>query len=339
MSKKHIGIIYAGGTIGMTQTASGYAPGPDFSLALHRLLNTVDGALPGFALHQYAHPIDSAHATPLDWQHIGRDIAARYSGHDGFVVLHGTDTMAYTAAALSFMLQGVRKPVILTGSQVPLEAPGSDAPQNLIGALQLAASDHLSEVAIFFDHLLLRGNRSIKASSERFNAFESPNYPALAHLGISGGWAWNRAALLARAGCEQFELPDYGHARVLSLRCTPGMPQCALDALLATEPQALILECYGAGNAPDRDPAFLNALQRASAAGTVLLARSQCAQGKVAIGTYAAGAGMLAAGVVGAGDMTFEALYAKLHHLFAVGLAPEAVRAAVPRDLAGELTV
>lgn len=337
MNDKHIGLIYTGGTIGMTKTASGYAPMADFPALLERLLGSAGNALPRYTLVRYAQPIDSANAAPADWQTVARDIAARYDQHDGFVVLHGTDTMAFTASALSFMLQGLRKPVILTGSQIPLEAARSDAAQNLVGALQLAAADALNEVAIYFNQRLLRGNRSSKLSTEALNAFDSPNYPPLAQVGID--IHWNRSALLPRAQQERFELPDYGAARVLSLRFAPGMPQQVLDALLGCRPQALILECYGAGNAPDRDPALLESLGRASAAGMVLVARSQCQHGKVAIGTYAAGAGMAAAGVIGAGDMSFEAVYAKLHHLFALGLAPDAVRAAMQRDLAGELSI
>jgi L-asparaginase len=336
MSDKHISLIYTGGTVGMTKTASGYAPMPDFPAVLEHLLGSPGNALPRFTLVTYPQPIDSANAAPTDWQTIGRDIAARYDDHDGFVVLHGTDTMAFTASALSFMLQGLRKPVILTGSQIPLEAARSDAMQNLVGALQLAACPEPGEVALYFNQRLLRGNRSTKISSEAMHAFDSPNYPALAHIGIDVDW--NRPALLSRAQQERFELPDYGAARVLSLRFAPGMPRQALDALLACGPQALILECYGAGNAPDRDPALLESLARAGAAGTVIVARSQCAHGKVAIGTYAAGAGMATAGVIGAADMSFEAVYTKLHHLFALGLTSQAVRAAMQRNLAGELT-
>lgn len=340
MSDKHIGLIYTGGTIGMTATENGYAPMPDFPKHLERLLGTSKGTaaagLPRYSLHQYADPIDSANATPQDWQRIGRDISERYASHDGFVVLHGTDTMAYSASALSFMLQGLRKPVIFTGSQIPLQAARSDATQNLVGALLLAASDELNEVALYFNHRLLRGNRSAKVSTESLEAFTSPNCAALAEVGI--GVSWNRAALLPRPACERFELPVYGSAAVLSMRFAPGMPQRALEALLDCRPQALILQCYGSGNAPDRDPSLLATLARASAAGTVLVACSQCPHGRVAIGTYAAGAAMADAGVISVGDMGFEAIYAKLHHLLALGLAPDAVRAEMQRNLAGEMS-
>jgi len=336
MSRKHIGLIYTGGTVGMTRTAQGYAPMPDFDAVLSALLDQHGDYLPRYTLHAYATPIDSANATPADWQQIGRDIATRYNDYDGFVVLHGTDTMAYTATALSYMLQGLRKPVIVTGSQIPLGSARSDAPQNLITALQLAASDALNEVAIYFNQRLLRGNRSTKVSTERFEAFDSPNYPWLAEVGIDV--RFNQAALLPRATSERFELPEYRDTMVLPVRFVPGLPVSAVQALLELKPQAAVLQCYGAGNAPDRDPALLQVLARASASGTVLIACSQSLQGGVNIGTYAAGAGMTAVGVVSAGDMTFEAIFVKLHHLFACGLTADTVRTNFLRDLSGELS-
>jgi L-asparaginase len=309
----------------------------DFPGVLQRLLRDQGNDLPHYTLHAYLTPIDSTNATPADWQQIARDIAARYHAYDGFVVLHGTDTMAYTAAALSFMLRGLRKPVIVTGSQIPLGAARSDAPQNLITALQLAVSDRISEVAIYFNQRLLRGNRATKVSATRFDAFDSPNYPPLAEVGID--IQWNLPALLPRAATEAFELPDYPQGTVMSLRFVPGMSAHFMRAVLDLRPQALILQCYGSGNMPDRDPAMIEMLARASDAGTVLVACSQALHGKVILGTYAAGAGMAGAGVIGAADMSFEAIFAKLHHLFALGLTPEQARKEFLRNVSGELTV
>lgn len=337
MNRKHIGLIYTGGTVGMEKTAHGYAPMRDFESVLSKLLQDKGDGLPRYTLHAYATPIDSSNATPQDWQQIGRDIAAHYNDYDGFVVLHGTDTMAYTAAALSYMLQGLRKPVIITGSQIPLGVVRSDAPQNLITALQLAASDAINEVALYFNQRLLRGNRATKVSAEKLEAFDSPNYPWLGEARIE--MQLNRAALLRRAAHERFELPEYGHHVVLPIRFVPGMPLAAVQALLALKPQAAILQCYGAGNVPDRDPALMDMLLRASASGVVLVACSQSLHGQVTIGTYAAGAGMMDAGVIGAHDMTFEAIYAKLHHLLARGLPAVDIRMELLRDFSGELTI
>lgn len=336
MNRRHIALIYTGGTVGMTRTVQGYAPMQDFGAVLTALLDSHGTRLPRWTLHAYADPIDSANATPADWLRIASDIAARYRDYDGFVVLHGTDTMTYTAAALSFMLRGLRKPVIVTGSQIPLGAERTDAARNLITALQLAASEELSEAAIFFDRHLLRGNRATKISTERMAAFDSPSYPWLAEVGID--IAFNRAALLPRPEHEAFTLPAAFTATVLALRFMPGMPLTALQALLAVRPQGLILECYGAGNAPDRDPALLDMLAHASADGCVIVACSQCAHGSVAIGTYAAGAGLRAAGVVGAADMRFEAIYAKLHLMLALGMDADAIREQFTVSWSGEIS-
>ncbi len=335
MREKHIALIYTGGTIGMTKSAHGYVPMQNFTSVLAALLSKQGDSVPHYTLHEYATPIDSTNATPEDWQRIGRDIAARYHDYDGFVVLHGTDTLAYTAAALSYMLQGLRKPVIVTGSQIPLGATRSDAAQNLITALQLAASEHISEVAVYFNNRLLRGNRATKLSTEKLEAFDSPNYPWLAEVGIDV--RFNTSALLPRANKEAFELPEYATDRlVLPLRFVPGLPLRAIRAMFDLQPQAIVLQCYGAGNAPDRDPALMEMFRCASENGVVLVACSQSSHGRVAIGTYAAGAGMTAAGVIGAYDMTFEAIFTKLHHLYAMGLCAEDVRTNFLRNLSGE---
>jgi L-asparaginase len=334
--RKHVGVIYTGGTVGMRKTPHGYAPMPDFAEVLNTMFGRLGETLPHYTLHSYAVPIDSSNATPADWQTIGRDIAAMYDEHDGFVVLHGTDTMAYTASALSFMLQGLRKPVIVTGSQIPLEAVRSDAPQNLMTAMQLACDDDINEVCVYFNQRLLRGNRCTKISTEHLQAFDSPNYPWLGEQRIE--IKLNRHALMPRAQAERFELPDYGRTTIFSLRFLPGMPLSAVQALLDLKPDAMILQCYGAGNAPDRDPALMAMLARASDAGTVLVGCSQALYGEVKIGTYAAGAEMTQAGVISARDMSFEAIYTKLHHLFALGLSADGVRKLFLQDLCGEVT-
>lgn len=339
MHKKHIALIYTGGTIGMEKTPHGYAPMRDCARSLAGALRYVDALgtmLPRYTLYEYPTPIDSANATPADWQKIGRDIAARYASHDGFVVLHGTDTMAYTASALSFMLQGLRKPVIVTGAQIPMGEAQSDALRNVSTALQLAAAGEINEVAICFNQRLLRGNRSTKVSAQRFDAFDSPNYPPLAEFGASV--KINASELLPRAEQEKFELPEYESGRILSLRFTPGMPIAALQAMFALKPQALILECYGSGNAPDNDPALIDLLTRANADGVLLVACRQALHGRVTLGTYATSSGLARAGVIGALDMTFETIFVKLHHLFAMGLASGAVRRELLRNLSGEVT-
>jgi L-asparaginase len=208
--------------------------------------------------------------------------------------------------------------------------------QNVIAAMQFAASDDINEVAIYFNQRLLRGNRATKVSASRLQAFDSPNYPWLAEVGID--MRLNKLALLPPAGKEKFELPPYSAGRILSLRFVPGLPVQAAQALLDLNPQALILQCYGAGNAPDRDPALLDMLMRAGERGIVLIACSQSLHGEVEPDAYATGSALARAGVVGAKDMTFEAIFAKLHHLFALGLSADEVRTAFTKNLSGELT-
>lgn len=337
MHSKHIALIYAGGTIGMMPSEHGLVPMPDFADVLQALLARHADQLPRCTLHVCAEPIDSSNATPSDWQTIARDIAARYAQYDGFVVLHGTDTMAYTAAALSFMLQGLRKPVVLTGAQLPLVAPDSDAQQNLLASLQCAASDALHEVAICFHRSLLRGNRATKCSTRHLAAFDSPNHPWLAALGTSN--PWNTAALLPCPSQECFALPQYRSGEVLSLRFTPGISLRVLEALLALGPRALILECYGAGNVPDRDPRLFSVLERASENGVLLVACSQAPHGGVSPGIYATGTGLYAAGVMGMRDMVFEAIHAKLQHLLALNLPSDDMRRQLALAWCGEMTV
>jgi L-asparaginase len=336
MNQKHVLLLYTGGTVGMTKTAQGYAPMADFPAALAALLQPVSHALPRYTVRAYATPIDSTNATPQDWHRIASDIVARYDEADGFVILHGTDTMAYTASALSFMLQGLRKPVIVTGSQIPLGEARSDGLQNVVTALQLAASDELNEVAIYFNQRLLRGNRATKVSTSRMQAFDSPNYPWLGEAQIA--LKLQHEVLLPRPTIEQFETPAYAEGRILSVRFTPGLSASVVQAMLDLDPQALILEAYGAGNVPDHDPALFDALKRASDRGVVLVVCSQSPHGAVSLGTYATSATLVSAGVLSGGDMTFEAIFTKLHHLFALGLSPDAVRAAFLNNLSGELT-
>lgn len=336
MNQKQIVLIYTGGTVGMRKTAQGYAPMPDFEAVLDALLQPMAAALPRYAVMAYETPIDSTNATPHDWHRIGCDIAARYGGADGFVVLHGTDTMAYTASALSFMLQGLRKPVIVTGSQIPMGEARSDALQNVVTALQLAASDEIAEVAIYFNQRLLRGNRATKVSAERMQAFDSPNYPWLGEAQITV--QLNHAALLPRAAVERFETPVYTPSRILPLRFVPGMSLRVLQAMLDLDPQAVILQAYGAGNVPDSDPVLLDLLRKAHERGVILVACSQSLHGSVSLGAYATSGPLVAAGVLGARDMSFEAIFTKLHHLFALGLTPAQVRAAFLTNLSGELS-
>lgn len=334
MSGRHLCVLYTGGTIGMGKTPAGFAPMPNLGDKLREAL-AGEAGLPSFDLVEYPRLIDSSNATPADWQMIARDIAARRAEYDGFVVLHGTDTMAYTAAALSFMLAGIAVPVVISGSQIPFGEPGSDAAGNVRDALRFSATPELCGVGLAFAGKLYRGNRARKVDSRAMAAFDSPELPPLAYIDAAGDVVV-AAGEERLADGEAFELADYEAGRVLSFRFAPGMPLTALEALLALKPRALLLEAYGLGNAPDAMVGLEALLTRASAEGVVIAVLTQTDRGGVGLGEYAAGSWLLRAGAVPAGDMTFEAAFAKLHHLLAQGLSPEVVRAAFGRPLAGE---
>lgn len=335
MSTRTICILYTGGTFGMQPSAAGYVPQRGLAAALAAALPPPGSAgMPAWDLVEYAQPIDSAQAGPADWHAIATDLAARYDGYDGFVVLHGTDTMAYTASALSFALQGLRKPVILTGSQIPLCEPRNDARDNLLGALLLAAHHPLPEVGLYFHGRLLRGNRATKRDSAALAAFDAPNHAPLARVGI--GIAVDRARVLPMPAREAFELAPPAPREVMVLRLYPGLDTARLRRLLAPPLAGVVLQTYGAGNGPVGLPGFVDALAAASAQGTVIVNVTQCARGRVDQGQYATGSALAAAGVVGGLDLTVEAALTKLHHLTAQGLDADTVRQRLPQPLCGE---
>ncbi|MCG5242248.1 asparaginase domain-containing protein [Azospirillum doebereinerae] len=354
-------VLYTGGTIGCepdSQGALAPIPGPAFE----RLVLS----MPGLSGHTVAdHPelgwtmgwldrtLDSAAMTPADWLLIAQRILDVYGDYDGFVVLHGTDTMAYTASALSFLLPGLSKPVILGGSQVPLSFTLSDALPNLVGALVLAGTLELPEVCVYFDTLLLRGNRARKVDANRFAGFGSPNFPPLATVGSFV--AANRALWLPMPE-EDFSLAVPANLaarkRALATKATalaefsvamlwlhPGLRASTVKAVLAgtTPPvKGLVLLAFGEGNGPT-DPEFLAALSDANRKGVIVMDNTQAQGGSVLPGAYATGLG--AVGAVGAYDLTPEASFAKLVCLIASGLGPDAVKALMAEALAGELTV
>ena len=290
--------------------------------------------LPDFDLNEYTPLLDSANMRPSNWQLIAEDIAATYDAYDGFVVLHGTDTMAYTAAALSFMLEGLGKPVILTGSQIPLAEARSDARENLITSLLLAVHARVPEVCLYLNGSLLRGNRATKVSSSGFGAFTSPNFPPLGSVGVE--IEVNRRLL--RSPGNTLKVQPLGSVQVAALRLFPGITAEILQNVLLEPVQGLVLETYGAGNAPSNDAALLEVLHSASARGVVIVNCTQCLHGSVNMSGYATGSALLEAGVVGGFDLTPEAALTKLVYLLSKGLTPEEVRRQVQQDLRGELT-
>ena len=369
-------LIYTGGTIGMVEDAATGALAPfDFS---HLLENVPKVGRLGYQLDfaEIAPPIDSSDMSPAHWREIAQMVAAGYDAHDGFAILHGTDTMAYTASALSFMLPGLAKPVILTGSQLPIGEIREDGTNNLITALQIAAARDprdggpmVREVAISFGRFLWRGNRATKMSSTDFGAFRSFNYPPLAEMDLH--IRFNEARLLRPNGASsagegeglaaaagQLAVAD-GETAVSGLGTAasglvpqlemdnaigwvsvfPGMTEEVLRSQLEVPSlKGAVLRTFGAGNAPTR-PWFVNAVAQFVSSGRLLVNVTQCAGGGVEDKRYATGDALVRAGVVSGFDMTCEAALAKMMHLFGRGCSAEEAAVLMQRPLAGELTV
>lgn len=290
---------------------------------------------------QFAHPIDSSNMCPPYWQEITRNIADNYDKYDGFVVLHGTDTMAYTASALSFMLQGLTKPVIITGSQLPIGEVRTDGEENLITALQIAAAraddgrPMVQEVAILFENYLWRGCRSTKRSADHFNAFRSNNYPELAHIGLGITFAQDA---LDRDPSKQLKVYERLDTSVMCIDLFPGLDETTLRHLLNTpRVKGIVLRTFGAGNGPT-DSWFINAIRDAVDRGVIILNITQCANGSVDPVRYETGDQLAATGVIPGGDITFEAAITKMMHLFALGLSNKDVAERLARPLVGEMT-
>lgn len=337
-------IVYTGGTIGMRKTAGGYQPE---SGHLQRLLQQItrfaDDSLPEYVIEEFEPLLDSSNMNPGHWLRIAEMIRSNYANYDGFLVIHGTDTMAFTASALSFMLEDLAKPVILTGSQVPLEETRNDAQHNLLTSLLILGRHHqrLAEVMIYFDDKLLRGNRTSKVSVDSFDAYDSPNYPPLGRAGLDLkiNWELTLPARARQPDIEVLEVVELGSATVGSFRLFPGLKPASLEAVLAPPVQGVVLECFGAGNAPTVDAAFMQVLASATARGVVIVAVTQPPRGSANLSLYATGRALLDVGVVSGYDMTTEAALAKLFYLFEKGFSPERVKRLMQQSLVGELTV
>lgn len=334
---KRIYIAYNGGTIGMKRSAQGYRPEPGYLQQLMQGPVFQQDGMPAFEIHEYPKLLDSANMHPDDWLTIAEDIADHYEAYDGFIVLHGTDTLAYTASALPFMLQGLRKPVILTGSQIPLCEIRNDARDNLITSLLIAARYAIPEVCLFFGGRLMRGCRAVKVDAKGFQAFLSPNYPLLGQAGVELDIYWENIRPMPLTP-PNLHVQAMNRATVATLRLFPGISAQVLENMLQPPLQGLVLETYGLGNGPVRDPAFLRVLEQATARGVVIVAVTQCLKGGVEMNSYATGQALHAAGVMDGGDMTTEAALAKLYYLLTVGYSPEKTRELMHISLCGELS-
>ncbi len=330
----HVHITYTGGTIGMVDSPHGLVPGADLEGWLDSQLASTPLAR-SVSVTSLEPLIDSSNATPLSWQAIVDDLRAHAAAdpQTAFVILHGTDTMAYTSAALSYALTDLRVPVVVTGSQLPLGVLGTDAAANVTGALQAATSGHLDGVALFFGHRLLAGNRATKSSSWAFTGFDSPNAAPLATTG--GPWQWAQTAW-AGAGWE--DAAPYTRHDVVVVDLVPGITAARLEALLTPLPEAAILRAFGVGNVPSQEPGLTGVVERVIAAGTTVIVTSQCHESEVLLGHYEAGDALARSGAVGSRDMTLEAAYAKVQFLLSQGLAGDDLTHWMGRSIAGELS-
>ena len=334
--KKNILIINTGGTISSIKASHGYEPAEGYvseALAKIPALSHID--MPNYEIKEYQPLLDSSNMTVSHWNSIAADIANEYANFDGFVIFHGTDTMAYTASALSFMLENLGKPVILTGSQIPLSEPRNDAVENVITSLWLCAHQPIKEVCIYFNQRLLRGNRAQKVSAQQFNAFDSPNFPHLASVGIA--IEMDKNLLLTRSSnpfCLQTMSPQF----IANFRLFPGFASDVLAFLLQQPLRGLVLETYGAGNAQNNDPRFLRLLEEACLRGVVIVNCSQCQHGRVEMSKYATGYTLKQAGLISGHDMTPEAAHCKLMYLFSKYKDDAQVKVLMETELCGELS-
>lgn len=319
----------------MHRGARGYEPRQGYlAELLGRMPELADPSMPDVTLVEWGPLLDSADNRPADWQRMAHEIAGRYDEIDGVVLLHGTDTMAYTSSALAFLLEGLGKPVVVTGSQVPLAEVRSDARENLVASLQLAAREDLHEVCVYFSGQVMRGCRATKVSASGFDAFESPNEAPLGHVGIDIEFT---AGGPRPAQPGPLRVPALADVTVASLRLFPGIDGRFLRHVLQEPLQGLVLETFGTGNAPSRDRELLAALAEAAERGVVIVNITQCLRGRVNMSGYATGAALQDAGVVGGADMTPEAALTKLIYLLGSGHVPADVRRLMQLDLRGEL--
>ncbi len=338
MAKK-ICLIHTGGTIGMKRTSEGYYPCTGYlAKALEEISDLKREGMPEYELVELDPLLDSSDMAVGDWNRIGEVIAERYDNYEGFVVLHGTDTMAYTASALSFMLENLNKPVVLTGSQIPLSEIRSDGRDNLITSLIIAADGVCPEVCLYFGGRLLRGNRATKMSADELVAFDSPNFPHLAHAGISVRYLPTATGKKSQGASAPFSLSKFENVPIGVLKIFPGISFPIFETLLTEKLRGIVLEGFGAGNIPGEGNTLLPIIKRAFEAGSVITVTSQCPQGTISLGTYKSSSPLKAAGAVSGYDMTTEACVAKLYYLFSKGYGKNEIKKKMETDLRGEMT-
>ncbi|MFC0264336.1 asparaginase [Fontibacter flavus] len=334
-------IIYTGGTLGMAYDESGALVPFNFGQILEKIPNLTNMNV-AITVISFPEPIDSSNVNMHHWVDMAYIIYENYDSYDGFVVLHGTDTMAYSASMLSYMLQGLSKPVIFTGAQLPISAMRSDARENLMTSLEIAAAKAngkpiVPEVCIFFNHMLLRGNRSKKVQSVHFDAFESENYPALAESGIIIDY--NYAAIKPYEEGSRLKYFNRLDNNVMVLKLFPGITAKVLDSCFNIKGlRGVVLETYGSGNSPS-ESWFLDSLERAVKKGIIVLNVSQCNGGRVIQGRYQTSKDLLRIGVLSGGDITTEAAITKMMFLLGNETSDAEIRRKLVTPMSGEMSL
>jgi len=340
--KSKILVIYTGGTIGMMMNSETKAlePFPFKNIYTHLpMLRLVNAEI---SVKEMLPLIDSSDTTPDFWVRLAALIYDNYADYDGFVVLHGTDTMAYTASALCFLLENLSKPVILTGSQLPLGVMRTDGRENILNSIEIAAATkegkpRVPEVCIYFENSLLRGNRAYKDNAEHFNAFHSANYPKLAKVGVHIRY---NDPFIRPPTSKSLKLHTQLNQNIAILKLYPGISKQAMQSVFNTEGlRAVILETFGSGNAPSHSE-FIAILEKAVNKGVIIVNVTQCkGGGTVEVGRYGASLLLRKIGVVSGHDITTEAAVAKLMYLFGEGVTNEEVKYYMGASLRGEITV
>ena len=334
MNKKIL-IIYTGGTIGLKRSDGGYVPTPGYlSDAIAHIPDLHSPSMPMWELCEMDPLLDSSDMTVTEWNAIGKKIYDNYYGYDGFVILHGTDTMAYTASALSFMLRGIDKPVILTGSQIPLSEIRSDGRDNLITSLLIAGEGIVREVALYFSGKLLRGNRATKMSADDLVAFASPNFPPLAEAGITIKYNYS---VIDRPSAQSLSFVPLSEIPIGVIKVFPGIQFSLFESIMTDKLSGIVLETFGAGNIPGGGGKLIPIIKKAFASGSIVVVCSQCPGGTVTLGAYKTSSSLKEAGAVSGRDMTTEAAVAKLYYLFSLGLSGDSIKEYMEKNLAGEL--